>query len=487
MTLKKGQVQQNPSTTTTTARRLSRPIVYKVTTGSLSKHTKISYESHINEFLELFKITDIEPLKEYSPKLLKQMIIDYIIYLRDVRKLPRGTIKVQLAAVSHFFYMIRDDDNRLNLDKAKMELPPDEHIRRDRPYTMEEIQAMLSSGCSRIREKVIILLLTSTGMRIGALHTLKIRDLVPKDTPKGKVYYITVYSSSSQFYQTPCNPECREAIDIYLKERTDAGETLSSESPLIRNLYNSLNVKRVKPLKENGMMYLVSRIVKLSGIKKAFQFKGEAKRALGFRKFYKTAAEESGMKSINVEVAHGHSIGMSDHYYRPKPSDILQDYISHAADALTVSFQYRLEKENQELKSERSEEIGRLKNQLRENNELVNKIAEEINALKTSSGGLVGYEYRKRSLEPNFSNIINALNKTRAKEGLEPVAVITPADKEGKKAGIRHAILKAKESIENKRRGIILTHEEDPFLEDDIETLETQITQVEEILKKDLD
>jgi hypothetical protein len=54
-----------------------------------------------------------------------------------------------------------------------------------------------------------------------------------------------------------------------------------------------------------GIIYLVNRIVKVSGIKSAFQFKGEAKGGLGFRKFYKTQAEESSMKSIHVEVAHG--------------------------------------------------------------------------------------------------------------------------------------------------------------------------------------
>jgi site-specific recombinase XerD len=345
---RQGQEQEQEQELQRQRQRKPNPTIYHVTTGSLSKHTKISYESHINDFLAHVKITDIEPLKEYSPKLIKQMIVDYIIYLRDERKLPRGTIKVQLAALSHFFHMIRDDDNRLDLDKAKMELPPDERIRRDRPNTVEEIQKMLSSS-SRIREKVVILLLTSTGMRIGALHTLKIGDLTPKTIAKGDVYTITVYSSLSQSYQTPCNIEFATAIGLYLKERTDAGEILNSESPLIRNLYNSSNVKTAKPLNENGMMYLVSRIVRLSVIRKAFQFKGDAKRALGFCKFYKTQAEQSGMKSINVEVAHGHSIGVSDHYYRPKESDILEDYITHAANSLTISSQYRLEQENQEL------------------------------------------------------------------------------------------------------------------------------------------
>jgi site-specific recombinase XerD len=139
----------------------------------------------------------------------------------------------------------------LNPDKAKIKLPPDERIRRDRPYTLQGIQKMLSV-CSRIREKTMIHLLTSTGMRIGALHTLKIGDLA-KPTTKGDTYYITAYTSSSKPYLTPCSPECKGLIDLYLKERTDAGEVLKSESSLIRNLYNSLNVKAVEPLNEYGV------------------------------------------------------------------------------------------------------------------------------------------------------------------------------------------------------------------------------------------
>jgi hypothetical protein len=48
------------------------------------------------------------------------------------------------------------------------------------------------------------------------------------------------------------------------------------------------------------------------------------------------AAEKSGMKSINVEVAHGQSIGVQGHYYRLQPSDILKDYMTHAAEESSV-------------------------------------------------------------------------------------------------------------------------------------------------------
>jgi hypothetical protein len=72
---KKGQGQEQQQQQRKGQQEQDAPAGYHVTTGSLSKHTNISYESHINEFLAHFKITDIEPLKEYSHKLVKQMVV----------------------------------------------------------------------------------------------------------------------------------------------------------------------------------------------------------------------------------------------------------------------------------------------------------------------------------------------------------------------------------------------------------------------------
>lgn len=46
----------------------------------------------------------------------------------------------------------------------------------------------------------------------------------------------------------------------------------------------------------------------------------------GFRKAFKTKAENSGMKPINVEILMGHSVGISDSYYRPLEKDLIEDY-----------------------------------------------------------------------------------------------------------------------------------------------------------------
>lgn len=348
-------------------KRRQTPTIYEVTTGSLSEATKATYTRYINDFLAFYKITDlkdIEPWKErYSPKLIRQMVLDFVIYLRDRDcGLSRSTIKLYCAALSHFFYMIRDDDTHLNWTKVRMEFPPDERIRKDRHYTKEEIQKILGV-CSRIRDKVIILLLVSTGMRIGGIHSLTWRDLTPKTTPQGKVYKIEVYSGSSASYYCYCNIETANTIDEYLNERTDNGEVLLSDTPLIRNL-KTLNVKNVKPLTDYSVKYTVGKIIRRSGIKNSFQFTGEAKLSKGFRKFYKTEAESSGMKPAHVEMTHGHSIGMSDHYYRPQEFEVLSDYMTHAADALTIDPTKKLQQKINDLEGQQTEEIDRLKSQL---------------------------------------------------------------------------------------------------------------------------
>lgn len=63
------------------------------------------------------------------------------------------------------------------------------------------------------------------------------------------------------------------------------------------------------------------------------------------------------MKSINVELLLlGHDIGVSVHYYRRAESDILEDFMSNASDALTISVEHRLQQENHDLDSTNGED-----------------------------------------------------------------------------------------------------------------------------------
>ena len=107
---------------------------------------------------------------------------------------------------------------------------------RDRAYTHEEISRILN--VSDLRMKVIILLMASSGMRIGAIPTLRLRNLEKRDQ-LDKVYKIIIYENSSEEYCTFCTPECASFIDLYLEYRQKNGEKLDKDSFLMRPIrYN---------------------------------------------------------------------------------------------------------------------------------------------------------------------------------------------------------------------------------------------------------
>jgi hypothetical protein len=120
---------------------------------------------------------------------------------------------------------------------------------------------------------------------------------------------------------------------------------------------------------ESTMADIVDEVLKRSGVKTP-----EAMRTHAFRKGFKSICEQSGMKSLHVEMLKGHHIPLVDSYYRPQEKDILEDFRSHTADALMIDPTQRLQKENQELKSERTEEIAQLKARVQQQGECFRQI-----------------------------------------------------------------------------------------------------------------
>jgi integrase len=96
-----------------------------------------------------------------------------------------------------------------------------------RSYTIEEISRLLE--ISDEREKAIILLLASSGIRVRAVHPLHLKDLKRWiiDENGSYISQVQVYSSSSKYgHYMFCTPECALAIDNYLEFRKRYGEKL---------------------------------------------------------------------------------------------------------------------------------------------------------------------------------------------------------------------------------------------------------------------
>jgi integrase len=130
-----------------------------------------------------------------------------------------------------------------------------------KPYTHEQIQKLLDYSDPRI--KVIILIMASADLRVGALSLLRVGDLTP--VPKYNLYQIRVYANSKRSrYYTFCTPECRKAIDNYLDYRRFSGEHITPKSPLIRKEFDK---RDVKPVSRSSIKQIMRDVLYMSGLR----------------------------------------------------------------------------------------------------------------------------------------------------------------------------------------------------------------------------
>jgi integrase len=236
--------------------------IYLVTDGLKSPHTKRAYSLAYDHFIDTtVKSDDRRALLDTKQDVIESKIIDHITYLKDVQHLSYLSIQVHLSGIFHFFEI---NDINLNTRKIKRFLPPDEseHYSNDRPYSVNEIERILAK-CD-IRSRVTVLLMASTGMRIGGLRELRYGDI--KKIDEFGLYMIWVYNRSRKDrYYTFCTPECAAAVDAYLDYRQKFGEELKDKSPLIReqfNIDNPFTVQAPKFLSQRMMSFVFEDVLK---------------------------------------------------------------------------------------------------------------------------------------------------------------------------------------------------------------------------------
>jgi integrase len=207
-----------------------------------SPFSRVSYKNSLELYMQFRRMQDCNQLIEEDPQMIQFKLIDYVISLREENKLNASTIKSRIAAVKKFY---DTNDIELKWKKINSYIGKGRKNRKDRPYTRSEIVKMLEKADQRTR--VAILLMCSSGIRVGAIPSLKIRNL--EKIGKYNIYKITVYENEDEEYVTYCTPECTMAIDSYLEYRRRHGEhPIKEYSPLIREEFNiNDHIRAAKP------------------------------------------------------------------------------------------------------------------------------------------------------------------------------------------------------------------------------------------------
>ena len=297
---------------------------YKNFISSLdSEASRRTYRQAFPHFMRFCKIDSYEEMLNIQPaKKLEGIIRDYIIYLREDRKVSPSTIMSYTSCIAHFYEM---NDVAINWKKLKKFKGRYRSVVEDIPYSRDQIKTLLDRAS--LRERCMILLMASSGVRRGALTNLRIKDLTP--VPKYNLYKITVYKREQEQYVTYCTPECAKLLDQYLQWRSRLGEQLQPETILFRAEFDTTShmfIAKPKPLRADSISHIINELLDRTGIRPHTQ--GNTKSSLmtchGFRKFFDTQCINHNMNPLYTEYLMGHKTGLIKSYFKPSDNELLE-------------------------------------------------------------------------------------------------------------------------------------------------------------------
>ena len=305
-----------------------------------------------------------------DPKWANSKLMDFVLYQKErvyKNEIVYATIRNYLKTVKLFLEM-NSDIPIVNWKRITKGVPSGKSTGNDRAPTIEEIKKLVEYPDRRI--KPVIYCMVSGGFRIGAWDYLRWKHVTPltsEETGEIIAAKVVIYAGEPEEYFCFITPEAYNSLKNWMDYRTNAGEEITPESWLMRDLWQTTDylygaqwglVKYPKQLKATGVKSLIERAMRAQrlaiplpkGVKRR-----EWKSGHGYRKFFKSRAEQV-MRPANVELLSGRDIGVSGSYYKPTQKEMLDDYLKAATDLLTINQDTKkLEKQFNELK-ERSKD-----------------------------------------------------------------------------------------------------------------------------------
>ncbi len=195
-----------------------------------SEETKKAYLRILKKYKKFVGVENTEDLLNADRKMIQEKVEDFVISMKG--SINPNSFPTQLAPIFLFYAL---SDIVLNKTRIRKLYPAKIKKMGREAYSRDDIRFLLENT-SRRRSKAIILIFTSTGIRVGGLCDLRISDLL--DSPREDCKSLRVYADEKEEYFVFLTPESTKALEDYLQERIDNGEKLTPETPLISQLEN---------------------------------------------------------------------------------------------------------------------------------------------------------------------------------------------------------------------------------------------------------
>ena len=270
------------------------------------------------------------------------------------------------------FYNIQVDWVRVGKVKRILwrgELSRNIFAEREGELTREKIRRMLFYGCSSLREKAMVLIMATSGISIGDLLSLKVKDI--QDLYSERPCYKLEFRRRKTGVKTITfiTREARDVLMDYLKERERNGEKITLESPVIA----TWNGRRLRDTQARMIFY---RIFEKADLQEDIgrDARGHVRKKYRphlLRKFFRTALRNAGIERIYVEAMMGHDLrstfGVEMVYDKQadKP-EVLEEQYRRAIPELTFlsELPYLERKKRQAELEERIKKLEKLVNKL---------------------------------------------------------------------------------------------------------------------------
>jgi len=188
---------------------------------------------------------------------LQIMIEDYVMDLK--KRVNPNSVPTYITPLQTFLEV---NDSDLKWKKIHRLYPAKVKSGGRTAYNTEDIKKMLELEPQR-RNRALIHILASTGMRKGALSHLKISNL--KQMPR-ECYAVLVYEDSIEEYWTFLTPEASKELDLYFEERKNDGESLNENNPIFRSKYQ-FGLQKIVPMTDKSIDQTMERVVKRAGVR----------------------------------------------------------------------------------------------------------------------------------------------------------------------------------------------------------------------------
>lgn len=306
--------------------------------AKLSPQTRENYVLRVRAFLRRVDMSADEFVKkvESDPKWFEE---EYIVFVGEVSKSSAtSTTAFWRDSLKKFLEINRIKG--VDWEYLNQFLPRVRKSGLDRAPTAEEVRKLVS--IAPLRTRCLILFLCSSGARIGSVEYLHWRDFEEVVANGRKMARAVIYRGEPEEYVSFVSPECWENLLRYRGVREELGESISPSSAVFVRDDNMSKHERekVRPIGtrtlKNQLRWLENSVSMRATLSQKNNHKTyEFKQAHGFRKFFKTRMEMSGVKPIITEMLMGHALGISGSYMRPTSNELIEEYCK-AVDSLTI-------------------------------------------------------------------------------------------------------------------------------------------------------